>query len=145
MMSSSPATNPPSEANDLLKVPMMRSTSSVRPKCSAVPRPLAITPIPCASSTISRAPCFLQTGIISGKFARSPRTLYRPSTTTSAPQSSLSFSSTVSRCSMSLCRNRRRSPSDNIAPSMMLAWSSLSETTESPLPTRQEITPKFTW
>ena len=40
MMSASPATNPPTEARDLLNVPMIRSTWSVRPKWLQVPLPL---------------------------------------------------------------------------------------------------------
>jgi hypothetical protein len=37
----SPATKPPTEANDFEKVPKIRSTSLSIPKCSAVPRPPA--------------------------------------------------------------------------------------------------------
>ncbi len=50
----------------------------------------------CASSTISRAPYFLHSGIISGSGAMSPSMLYRPSTTTSLPLSS------GSRCKQAL-------------------------------------------
>ena len=49
---------PPQEASDFENVPMRRSTRSSTPSSSAVPAPRApSTPAPCASSTISRAPC----------------------------------------------------------------------------------------
>ena len=47
-----------SRRSDLLKVPLMRSTSSDRPKCSAAPAPVGADARPgeCASSTSERAP-----------------------------------------------------------------------------------------
>ena len=57
MTSVVPAMKPPQEANDLLKVPIRRSTRSSTPSSSLVPAPRApSTPAPWASSTISRAP-----------------------------------------------------------------------------------------
>ena len=53
------ATKPPIEASDLEKVPAMMSTSSVMPKCAAVPSPLGpSTPSACASSRARAAPYF---------------------------------------------------------------------------------------
>ncbi len=47
MTCSSPATNPPIDANDLLNVPTMRSTRCVAPKCSHTPAPVSPnTPMP---------------------------------------------------------------------------------------------------
>ena len=56
MVSSSAARNPPSEASDLLKVPMMMWTFFSRPKWLTVPAPQRpMTPMPWASSTMSEA------------------------------------------------------------------------------------------
>ncbi|MNL21713.1 hypothetical protein D3C87_1430160 [compost metagenome] len=78
--SASPATNPPKEANDLLKVPMIKSTSSLSPKCEAVPAPLCpITPKLCASSTITAASNSLAIVVSSGKLTISPSILKIPS------------------------------------------------------------------
>ena len=53
------ATKPPIEASDLENVPAMMSTSSVMPKCAAVPSPLGPrTPSAWASSSASAAPYF---------------------------------------------------------------------------------------
>src|SRR5665647_2067111 len=69
MVSLSDAIKPPSDANDLEKVPMIRSTLSVRPKWDAVPAPLTpITPREWASSTMIVALYFLASFTIAGKF-----------------------------------------------------------------------------
>src|SRR5215212_4707427 len=60
-----PAMKPPQDASDFEKVPMRRSTWPSTPNSSAVPAPRApSTPAPCASSTISRAPCARQRSTI---------------------------------------------------------------------------------
>ena len=53
------ATNPPAAPPSALpSVPVITSTSPVRPKCSMVPRPVSpMTPVPCESSTTTMAPC----------------------------------------------------------------------------------------
>ena len=67
------ATNPPIEASDLENVPAMMSTSSVMPKCAAVPSPLGPrTPSECASSTASAAPCLWAMRTRFGTSAMSP-------------------------------------------------------------------------
>ena len=107
----SPAITPPNEANDLLNVPMIKSTLSSTPKCSAVPRPCSPrTPRACASSTMSRAPYFWASSTIRGSGARSPSMLKSPSTTMSFPAPSGQSRSTRSKSSMSLWRKRRISP-----------------------------------
>src|SRR5207248_6617984 len=59
MTLSEPAAKPPIHASDLEKVPTMMSTSSVRPKCAAVPSPRGpSTPTAWASSSASAAPYF---------------------------------------------------------------------------------------
>ena len=123
---------------------MMRSTSSSRPKCSAVPRPVRpSTPIPCASSTISarlelarrrrRAPAAAR--------CRPPSRRRRPPRS-SRPLAPTSFFIWRRRSLTSLWRNLQTSPNDSRAPSMMQAWSCLSRYTVSPLPTRQEMAPE---
>src|SRR6266566_891742 len=59
MTLSEAAAKPPIEASDLENVPTMMSTSSVRPKCAAVPSPRGpSTPTAWASSIASAAPYF---------------------------------------------------------------------------------------
>ena len=92
------ATKPPIEASDLLNVPVIRSTSSVRPQCAAVPSPFGPrTPSECASSTRRRHRYFLANGTSSGRSTMSPSMLYTPSTTTSLPRSGSVASSRFSR------------------------------------------------
>ena len=64
---------PPTVPTDLLKVPMMKSTSSMQPCSSATPRPCSpIKPIECASSTSTIAPWALAIRTISLRGATSP-------------------------------------------------------------------------
>ncbi len=73
MTLSEAATKPPIDASDFEKVPAMMSTSSVRPKCAAVPSPLGPrTPREWASSTARAAPCLRASGTSSGSSAMSP-------------------------------------------------------------------------
>ena len=109
------------EANDLLNVPMIKSTSSFTPRWIAVPLPPPKTPTECASSTISRAPYFLQTGTISDSGAMSPPMLKTPSTTTRLPQCPGIPDSTRSKSATSLCRNLFILPKERRQPSTMLA------------------------
>ena len=82
-----PATNPPIDASDLENVPAMMSTSSITPKCAAVPSPLGpSTPSACASSSASAAPYFRATRISPGTSAMSPSIEYTPSTTIMEPR-----------------------------------------------------------
>ena len=76
MTARGPAMNPPSEAKDLEKVPITRSTWSSTPSISDAPAPrVPSTPNPCASSTRSRAWCFFATFTISFRGAMSPSML----------------------------------------------------------------------
>ncbi len=77
-----PATYPPHDANDLLRVPIHRSTSPrSTPKCSPTPRPVAPrTPMECASSTSSSAPYFFFSSMYLGSVQMSPSIEYTPST-----------------------------------------------------------------
>src|SRR5207248_1343358 len=70
---SEPAAKPPIDARDLENVPTMMSTSSVRPKCAAVPSPRGpSTPTACASSSASAAPYFCAILSRPGTSAMSP-------------------------------------------------------------------------
>src|SRR5216117_989636 len=81
MTLSAAAANPPIDASDLENVPTMRSTSSVRPKCAAVPSPRGpSTPTAWASSSTRAAPYFCAILSRPGTSAMSPSIEYTPST-----------------------------------------------------------------
>ncbi len=143
-VSASEAMKPPTEASDLLNVPMIRWTRSLSPKWSQVPRPWRPrTPMPCASSTITTARCLSAMSQISGTLAMSPCIEKMPSTTTSLPLSSQA-ASVLSSATMSLCRYLRVVPKLRRQPSRIEAWSMRSMMTLSLRPTRAKIVPRFT-
>ncbi len=128
----------------MLQVPIVMSTSSCRPKCSAVPLPpLPRTPMEWASSTIILAPYFLPSLTIPGRLAMSPSVLNTPSTTMNLPLSWSIDSRVLSKSSILLCLNLFVSPKESRQPSMILAWSSLSVITTSSFPTKPAIVPKL--
>ena len=126
-------------------MPITRSTSCSRPKCSAVPRPLLPRiPVAWASSSIMRALYFRASRTISGRLAMSPSMLKTPSTTMSLPLFP-DRANTLSRSAMSLWRKRRVCPKESRQPSTMLAWSHRSAMRTSPLPPSAERIPRFVW
>ena len=66
----------------------------------------------------------------------SPSMLKTASATTSLPALSGARCNMRSRSAMSLCLKRLNSPRASMQPSTMLAWFHLSESTQSPRPTR---------
>ena len=128
-----PAMKPPQDASDLEKVPIRRSTSSSTSSSSQTPAPRApSTPTPCASSTISRAPCSRQSATMSWSGAMSPSIENTPSTTTSTPPPSPSARwSMLSSLSRRLWRNGRMRARDMVTASRIEAWSPESQITVS--------------
>ena len=124
---------PPQDASDFEKVPIRRSTSSSTSSSSQTPAPRApSTPTPCASSTISRAPCSRQSATMSGSGAMSPSIENTPSTTTSTPPPSPSARwSMLSSLSRRLWRNGRMRARDMVTASRIEAWSPESQITVS--------------
>ena len=99
------------DASDLENVPAMMSTSSVMPKCAAVPSPFGpSTPSACASSSARAEPYFRATRTRAGTSAMLPSMEYTPSTTIIEPLPEPFRSIRRSRLARSPWLNRSVSP-----------------------------------
>ena len=123
-MVASVAMKPPSEANDLLNVPMIRSTSSARPKWWHTPRPPSPnTPMLWASSTITLASYLRARSTMSGRLHTSPSIENTPSVTMSFTRPGSHFCNCFSSEAMSLCLYFSELENDRRRPSIIEAWS----------------------